>query len=99
MSSISSGGAGSSSSLVPTESDRDGDGVPDDSDNCKHHSNRHQEDTDLDGVGNICDNCPYDHNPDQQNSDADFMGDECDCDDDNDGVGEIFHHNMCQSVF
>ncbi len=40
--------------------DSDGDGVPDDIDNCPEISNPAQLDDDGDGVGNICDDCPDD---------------------------------------
>ncbi len=36
-------------------SDRDGDGVPDESDNCPDHPNADQLDSDGDGVGDVCD--------------------------------------------
>ncbi|MCG8590590.1 MAG: TIGR03790 family protein [Proteobacteria bacterium] len=35
--------------------DRDGDGIPNASDNCLEHSNRDQRDSDQDGIGNLCD--------------------------------------------
>ena len=44
--------------------DADGDGVPDDGDNCPLVSNPSQEDVDWDGLGDVCDpepltaNCP-----------------------------------------
>ncbi len=38
----------------PTD-DRDGDGIPDDEDNCRDHPNPAQRDTDGDGFGNRCD--------------------------------------------
>lgn len=40
---------------VTANSDSDGDGVADDSDNCPHHANADQRDTDNDGYGNVCD--------------------------------------------
>ena len=41
-------------------SDRDGDGVPDDEDNCPRARNTDQADYDADGVGDLCDSdaCP-----------------------------------------
>ncbi|RME52827.1 MAG: hypothetical protein D6795_06215, partial [Deltaproteobacteria bacterium] len=50
--------------------DTDGDGIPDDRDNCPETENEDQSDRDLDGIGDVCDNCPDDTNPDQ---------DECVC--------------------
>jgi hypothetical protein len=41
-------------------SDTDGDGVPDDEDNCPTIPNASQVDTDADGSGNACDACPAD---------------------------------------
>lgn len=76
--------------FVP-ESDTDGDGIPDNSDNCPSVSNVGQKDADFDGVGNACDddddgdsildasdNCSLTFNPNQTNSDADSLGDACD---------------------
>ena len=40
--------------------DSDGDGVPDDIDNCPDDSNPDQLDSDGDGVGDVCDDCPND---------------------------------------
>jgi parallel beta-helix repeat protein len=45
--------------------DSDGDGIPDDVDNCSDAINPEQNDGDDDGVGDFCDNCPNDYNPDQ----------------------------------
>ena len=58
--------------------DRDGDGVPDTSDNCPDVYNPDQKDTDGDGIGDACDNCPKVANPDQTDSDGDGLGDACD---------------------
>ena len=79
--------------------DGDGDGVPDDEDNCPATSNPGQEDADGDDVGNVCDNCPADANTDQADTDGDDVGNLCDnCPDvsnpgqedgDTDGVGDI----------
>lgn len=82
-----------------TPIDSDGDGIPDDADNCPAVANPSQTDTDGDGMGDACDtdddndsvldgpdNCPLVANTDQTNSDIDSMGDACDTDDDNDGI-------------
>jgi subtilisin family serine protease len=74
--------------------DFDGDGVPNDSDNCQWTDNFDQADFDEDGVGDVCDNCPSFVNPDQDDTDGDGNGDLCDIcpgyddnlDDDSDGV-------------
>lgn len=71
--------------------DTDGDGVPDDADNCPDDPNPDQLDTDGDGVGEVCDNCPASHclanahlpglncvNPSQRDQDKDNRGDTCD---------------------
>ena len=42
------------------ETDGDGDGVPDDEDNCPTTANPDQADSDGDGIGDACDNCPHD---------------------------------------
>lgn len=42
------------SGCVEPETDTDGDGVPDDSDNCPIDANPGQQDDDNDGVGNVC---------------------------------------------
>jgi hypothetical protein len=77
--------------------DRDGDTVPDCSDNCPDVANPGQEDRDGDGVGDACDNCPSISNAGQANADGDAFGDVCDkcptvadsgVDSDGDGVGD-----------
>jgi len=70
----------------------DGDGVPDDADNCPDTVNPDQadnfgteagdacEDTDSDTVLDITDNCPLVENPLQTDTDEDGVGDACDLD-------------------
>jgi hypothetical protein len=43
---------------VITTRDADGDGIPDERDNCPGVPNPKQEDFDGDGVGDVCDLCP-----------------------------------------
>jgi hypothetical protein len=50
----------------PPPPDRDGDGIPDDADNCPDKFNPLQEDRDGDGIGDVCDNCPDWYNPCQE---------------------------------
>ena len=65
--------------LCPEEgADRDGDTIPDGSDNCPGIPNLDQSDRDMDGVGDDCDNCPDDPNPNQADADGDRFGDACD---------------------
>jgi Thrombospondin type 3 repeat/PKD domain len=79
--------------------DGDGDGIPDDEDNCPGHANADQSDADGDGVGDACDadldgdgvdntddNCPNTPNSEQADTDGDGLGDACDPDLDADGV-------------
>jgi hypothetical protein len=81
--------------------DLDGDGIPNQTDNCHLIANPGQENTDGDGAGNTCDldddndgrldtadNCPLVSNGDQINTDGDVLGNACDPDDDNDGLSD-----------
>ncbi len=61
-----------------TTNDRDGDGIPDDEDNCPDKPNMAQGNNDGDDHGDACDNCPYAYNNDQTDSDHDWLGDACD---------------------
>jgi hypothetical protein len=66
--------------------DADGDGVPDNFDNCPYVPNRDQADKDGDGVGDACDNCPLVSNKDQKDTNGNGIGDACDPDIDGDGI-------------
>jgi len=55
----------------------DGDGIPDQNDNCPSVANADQADGDGDGSGDACDNCNTTPNPDQTDSDGDGVGDHC----------------------
>jgi len=57
--------------------DTDGDGIPNNQDNCPNTPNADQSDNDQDQVGNACDNCPNTVNINQQDSDNDGIGDTC----------------------
>lgn len=72
------------------QTDTDGDGIPDNVDNCPNTFNPDQADADGDGVGDVCDpdidgdgilndddNCPFVFNPDQADSNGDGIGDAC----------------------
>jgi Trypsin/Thrombospondin type 3 repeat len=52
--------------------DSDGDGVPDNCDNCPSIGNPDQVDSDADGVGDHCDNCRLTSNKEQANSNFAF---------------------------
>ena len=86
------------SKLFVAGSDKDGDGIIDDDDNCPDTANTDQADSDGDGIGDVCDddrdgdgvvnsedNCPDLANSDQADMDGDGIGDVCD-DSDNDGI-------------
>ncbi|HUW85054.1 MAG TPA: thrombospondin type 3 repeat-containing protein [Phycisphaerae bacterium] len=69
--------------LTIVHGDSDGDGRPDNVDNCPFHPNASQGDQDGDGVGDLCDQCPG--SDDNSDMDNDGVPDGCD-DSDNDGV-------------
>ena len=66
--------------------DADGDGIPDNFDNCPFVPNRDQKDSDGDGIGDACDNCPFVANRDQKDTNGNGIGDACDPDIDGDGI-------------
>lgn len=78
--------------LNELDDDMDGDGWPNDRDNCSRIFNPNQMDSDGDGVGDECDNCPLNYNPVregvtyQDDMDHDGIGDACDDDIDGDGI-------------
>ena len=65
----------------------DGDGVPDDADNCPTVWNREQFDRDGDGIGDVCDNCRFAGNPGQESAGG-GIGIACLCGD-GDGSGAV----------
>ncbi len=79
--------------------DKDGDGILNEKDNCPSNANKTQDDLDKDGKGDVCDgdvdgdgvvnekdNCPREKNATQVDTDKDGKGDACDLDDDKDGI-------------
>ena len=70
--------AGSSADGMLAVTDKDGDQIVDDVDNCPDVANADQFNEDGDALGNLCDNCPAEDNQDQANADLDELGDLCD---------------------
>ncbi|MDC6388792.1 cadherin repeat domain-containing protein, partial [Maribacter sp. PR1] len=83
---------------IQDDTDEDGDGINDSSDNCLNIANADQTDTDGDSMGDVCDedddndgtpdtddDFPLDENEDTD-TDGDGTGDNADTDDDNDGT-------------
>ncbi len=88
-------------------SDIDGDGIPDNVDNCPVNANPTQFDTDNDGIGDVCDatndtdgdgvpdnsdNCPTDFDVANINTDGDALCNTNDTDDDNDGMSDAYEN-------
>jgi hypothetical protein len=63
---------------IDAPGDMDGDGVPDDLDNCPTVANPDQRDHDVDGRGDVCDLCPHIPEAVDVDSDGDGVGDACD---------------------
>ncbi len=90
-----------------TAGDRDGDGIPDDRDNCPAVFNppaagsTTQADRDGDGVGDACDNCPALANRNQYDFDSNRVGDLCEANNPNadiDGDGIPNGRDNCPTV-
>lgn len=88
---IAAAGAAGKCTEESVPPDSDGDGFPDDNDNCPAVANPDQADNDGDGIGDACDtdidgdgvlntadNCPAVSNADQRDADGDRIGDLCD---------------------
>ena len=61
-----------------SSNDMDGDGVPDNLDNCPTMANADQRDHDVDGRGDVCDLCPHIAEAADVDNDGDGVGDACD---------------------
>lgn len=61
-----------------TKADTDGDGVPNETDNCPLVANPGQENPDGDSFGSACDNCPSLASANQTDTDGDGVGNVCD---------------------
>jgi hypothetical protein len=83
---VSSTAGGSATRLVEViNSDVDGDGIPNDVDNCPLTANTDQANSDSDEFGDVCDNCTLVANADQRDTDGDDYGNICDADLNNSG--------------
>jgi len=107
---ISSTAGGSASRLVEViNSDVDGDGIPNDVDNCPLTPNADQLDTDVDGFGDVCDNCSQVANGSntfpagdpriQRDTNNDDFGNICDADLNNDGTVNLSDYSAFRSAF
>ena len=78
--------------------DWDGDGKPDENDNCPADANADQSDIDDDGIGDVCDNCPAIANTTQGDVNNNGQGDACDLSDsDGDGYSDMLEYEYSQS--
>ena len=79
--------------------DNDGDGVPDNEDNCPDIPNVDQTNSDGDYHGDACDNCPDVDNEDQADTDENWIGDACEViDNDGDGDGIPDDQDNCPYI-
>uniref|UniRef100_A0A8C5BYL9 Thrombospondin-4 n=1 Tax=Gadus morhua TaxID=8049 RepID=A0A8C5BYL9_GADMO len=78
------------------DGDADGDGIPNEQDNCWLKANVDQRNSDKDTHGDACDNCRHVENADQRDTDGDGKGDACDDDMDGDGLKNFLDN--CQRV-
>jgi len=88
--------AGADAAIDANPSDRDGDGVPNATDNCPDVANADQGDEDTDGLGDVCDPCPS--SGDNTDDDNDGVGNDCDPNPQTPGehiaLFEGFHHGV-----
>jgi hypothetical protein len=97
---VSSTAGGSATRLVEViNSDVDGDGIPNDIDNCPLTANTDQTNSDSDGFGDACDNCTQVSNADQRDTNGDGFGNICDADLDNDGTVGFSDFNLFRPLF
>ena len=96
---VSSVGGSATRLVEVVNSDLDGDGVPNDEDNCPVTANAGQEDNDSDGMGDVCDNCTAVANADQRDTDGDGYGNICDADFDGNGSVNLFDFGTFKQAF
>lgn len=80
-------------------SDKDGDTVPDVSDNCPTQANAGQTNSDTDSHGDACDNCTVVANESQYDCDVDGYGNICDADFDQNGAAGASDFGLFKSNF
>ena len=96
---------------LSSQTDSDGDGIINTSDNCDFTANHDQADRDGDGIGDTCDddidgdgvannadNCPYFANANQADTDGNGVGDVCEQDGDGDEDGVVNDEDNCPSL-
>jgi hypothetical protein len=85
--------------VLVAPADDDGDGVPNDEDNCPDVANEDQLDDDADTRGNACDNCTLVANTDQRDTNDDGYGNVCDADLTNDEIINFEDLAIMKAVF